>query len=93
MLRRRDATDNERLDGSNGFLLSPHIDHLFDQGYVTFSPDQRLLVVPEVRDRLLDAWGIHTDVDVGPFTREQIAYLNYHRVNVFNRQRSESPRP
>jgi hypothetical protein len=61
----RDATDNERLDGSNGFLLSPHIDHLFDQGYLTFSPDQRLLVVPEVRDRLIDAWGIHTDVDVG----------------------------
>ncbi len=26
----RDATDAERLDGSNGLLLSPHIDHLFD---------------------------------------------------------------
>jgi putative restriction endonuclease len=28
----RDATDSERLNGSNGLLLSPHIDHLFDQG-------------------------------------------------------------
>src|SRR5687768_1513924 len=26
----RDATDAERLDGANGLLLSPHIDHLFD---------------------------------------------------------------
>jgi hypothetical protein len=83
----RDATDNERLDGSNGFVLSPHIDHLFDQGYLTFSPGQQLLVVPEVRDRLVDAWGIHTDVDVGPFTREQSAYLDYHRANVFGRHR------
>jgi hypothetical protein len=33
----RDATDAERLDGANGLLLSPHIDHLFDEGYITFS--------------------------------------------------------
>jgi plasmid stabilization system protein ParE len=54
----RDATDAERLDGSNGLLLSPHIDHLFDEGYITFSPSQELIIVPEVRDKLLDAWGI-----------------------------------
>lgn len=89
----RDATDNERLDGSTGSLLSPHVDHLFDRGYLTFSPAQRLLVVPEARDRLVDAWGIHTDVDVGPFTREQSAYLDYHRANVFGRHRSEFFRP
>jgi hypothetical protein len=38
----RDATDAERLDGSNGLLLSPHIDHLFDEGYITFSISQEL---------------------------------------------------
>jgi hypothetical protein len=27
----RDATDAQRLDGANGLLLSPHIDHLFDE--------------------------------------------------------------
>ena len=27
----RDATNAERLNGSNGLLLSPPIDHLFDQ--------------------------------------------------------------
>ena len=32
----RDATDSERLSGENGLLLSPHIDHLFDQGYISF---------------------------------------------------------
>ena len=53
----RDATDAERLDGSNGLLLSPHIDHLFDGGYITFSTDQSLVMVPEVRDSLLDALG------------------------------------
>ncbi len=79
----RDATDSERLDGSNGLLLSPHIDHLFDEGYITFSPSQSLVVVPEVRENLLDAWGIDAAVSVGEFSREQSAYLDYHRANVF----------
>jgi len=60
----RDATDAERPDGANGLLLSPHIDHLFDEGYLTFSSSQELVIVPEVRDKLLDAWGI--DVGGGP---------------------------
>jgi len=81
----RDATDAERLDGANGLLLSPHIDHLFDEGYITFSSNQELVIVPEVRDKLLDAWGIDARVQVGEFSREQNAYLDYHRTNVFKR--------
>jgi putative restriction endonuclease len=79
----RDASDVERLDGSNGLLLSPHIDHLFDAGYITFSNSHQLVVVPEVRNTLLDAWGIDAGVDVGEFSRDQSAYLDYHRANVF----------
>jgi len=79
----RDATDVEHLDGANGLLLSPHIDHLFDEGYITFSSNQGLVVVPEVKNTLLDAWGIDAGVNVGEFSREQNAYLDYHRVNVF----------
>lgn len=35
----RDSSDAKRLDGNNGLLLSPHVDHLFDQGYLTFEAD------------------------------------------------------
>ena len=80
----RDATDAERLDGSNGLLLSPHIDHLFDEGYITFASSQELVIVPEVRDKFLDT-GIDVGVRVGELTREQNGYLDYHRVNVFKR--------
>jgi putative restriction endonuclease len=83
----RDASDTERLDGSNGLLLSPHIDHLFDEGYVTFSNRQELLVLPEVKGELLDAWGIDEGVNVGEFSREQNGYLDYHRANVFKGRR------
>ena len=42
-----------------------------------------MVIVPEVRDTLLDAWGIDSGVRVGEFSREQNGYLEYHRVNVF----------
>jgi hypothetical protein len=58
---------------------------LFDQGYITFSAGQQLVLVPEVRSKLLDAWGIDAGVRVGEFTPEQNAYLDYHRTNVFKR--------
>ena len=65
------------------FCLSPHIDHLFDEGYITFSSGQELVIVPEVRVKLLDGWGIDAGVRVGEFSREQNAFLDYHRANVF----------
>lgn len=85
----RDATDEQRLDGANGLLLSPHIDHLFDEGYITFSNNQELIVVPEVRAKLLDAWGIDAGIRVGAFSGEQNGYLEYHRVNVFRKELME----
>jgi putative restriction endonuclease len=79
----RDANNSERLNGANGLLLSPHVDHLFDQGYISFSNTEELLVVPEVRTNLLDKWGIDAGTRVGEFNREQQSFLDYHRVNVF----------
>jgi len=79
----KDSSDPERLSGFNGLLLSPHIDHLFDQGYITFSNDQRLLVVPEVGGEVLDKWGIDAGANVGDFSREQQAFLEFHRVHRF----------
>ena len=81
----RVATDAERLNGANGLLLSPHIDHLFDQGYISFSNTEQLLIVPEVRTSLLDRWGIDAGTNVGQFNREQQAFLDYHRAEVFNK--------
>jgi hypothetical protein len=79
----READDHERLSGKNGLLLSPHVDHLFDQGYVSFSNTEQLLIVPEVRHAVLDRWGIDDGARVGTFDRDQQAFLEYHRVNVF----------
>jgi len=43
----RDCEDyGSRLDGENGLLLTPSMDHLFDRGFISFTGDGRLLVSP-----------------------------------------------
>ena len=78
----KDSSDSEKLDGANGLLLSPHVDHLFDKGYISFSNVGELLVSKELRMRVLDAWHIDVDTNVGAFNPGQQAYLAYHRQHV-----------
>jgi predicted restriction endonuclease len=34
------STDEEKLSGCNGLLLAPHIDHLFDEGWISFEDNR-----------------------------------------------------
>ena len=73
------ATDTERLDGSNGLFLSPHVDHLFDQGYVSFRRNGTVIKSPQLSAQLLIGWKLDLTKNVGAFTRRQEGYLEYHR--------------
>jgi predicted restriction endonuclease len=33
------SDSREKLDGNNGLLIAPHIDHLFDKGFISFEDD------------------------------------------------------
>lgn len=84
----RDCTTNaERLDGDNGLMLTPSIDHLFDRGFLSFEDDGRLLVSPVAHRASLQRMGVVVDrtVNVGPFTREQGKFLEFHRDAVLLR--------
>lgn len=81
----RASTTFEKLDGNNGLLLSPHIDHLFDQGFITFADEGAMLVSPEADVDTLILWGIETEGSYGPFRPEQLPYLAFHRDFVFKR--------
>jgi hypothetical protein len=81
----RDSSNEERLDGENGLLLTPSIDHLFDRGFVSFRKDGRLLVSPVAHEASLEKMGVPTDreIDVGEFSPGQARYLEFHRDQVF----------
>jgi hypothetical protein len=80
----RDSSNAERLDGENGLLLTPTIDHLFDKGFISFEDGGRLIVSPVAHIASLERMGIACGerVNVGAFSEGQRRYLGYHRDNV-----------
>jgi HNH endonuclease len=79
----RDSTDVEKLDGNNGLLLSPHIDHLLDRGFISFTDSGEILISTQLDPSILISWGLNLERNVGPFNSEQRKYLAYHREHVF----------
>ncbi len=77
------ASDIERLDGANGLLLSPHVDHLFDRGYISFRKNGTILQSAALGSNIIKHWALHLDQGVGGFTRRQEVYLEYHRDAIF----------
>jgi putative restriction endonuclease len=80
----RDASNEERLDGENGLLLTPNVDHLFDRGFIGFANDGNLIVSPVVHKESLAKMGIDPSraLNVGAFSEGQKKYLAFHRENV-----------
>jgi len=79
-------SSDERLDGENGLLLTPSIDHLFDRGFVSFDQGGELLVSPVAHVPSLDRMGVPKEGHrCGEFTESQRSYLEFHRESVFLR--------
>jgi len=73
------ASDEERLDVFNGLLLAPHVDALFDGGWISFADDGTVIVSGALpaddaqRIGFSPAWRLH---GLQPCHR---AYLLFHR--------------
>jgi hypothetical protein len=78
-----ESNDQEKLDPNNGLLLSPHIDHLFSRGYISFTNDGDLLVSKHLNPVVLSAWGLTEPIKERPFNAKQCGYLEHHRNHVF----------
>ncbi len=78
------CTNAERLDGHNGLMFTPAADHLFDQGFISFTDDGDLIVATSYVDEAdIRRLGLNLGANVGRFSRKQRYYLAYHRDNVF----------
>lgn len=81
----KDSNDEEKLNGCNGLLLSPHVDHLFDKGLISFEDDGSLLLSPVLDTEVLEKWSISPTLNVGKFSPEQSVFLMHHRRVVFKK--------
>ncbi len=85
--RWRDSDNQERLDGNNGLFLSPHVDRLFDQGFVSFTSAGDLLVSPQLDEDVLPRWSIEPNKKYGKFNSEQSFFLDYHNTVTFRQSK------
>ena len=78
------TSDNEeRLNGHNGLFLSPHVDKLFDSGFISFENNGEIMVSPSLDKNVLDRWSIDPLSKVKTFGGEQAYFLEAHRRAVF----------
>ena len=84
------ATDAERLDVYNGFLLSANLDALFDSFLISFSEEGWVLVsdyiAPPDRERL--GLGAHGAIRLRWVAPQHHAYLGPHRERFLQMQRA-----
>jgi len=73
------SNDAEKISGYNGLLLAPHIDHLFDKGFISFEGNGNLILSSQLDSSVLDKWRIDKNINVGSFRNEQEQFLEYHR--------------
>jgi predicted restriction endonuclease len=67
----KDSNNQERLSGNNGLFLSPHIDRLFDAGFISFTPAGKMLVSDSLDADVLPKWHVNPGLSVGKFNDHQ----------------------
>jgi len=72
------------LDIHNGFIFSPTIDKLFDNGLITFENNKELIISPLLTIKNIQLIGIEAGKKYIKLPVEnRLNYLEYHRNNIF----------
>ena len=80
------GSDDERLDVFNGLLLAPHIDALFDSGWISFSDHGGVLVSKELSSAARVQLGVSSEWSIQGLTPAHAEFLAHHReVEFLNR--------
>lgn len=78
------ATDGERLNVFNGFLLAAHLDALFDCGLITFDDDGGAQFSPKVDSTIRSELGIARPLRLRWLAPGHKQFLQWHRDYVFS---------
>lgn len=77
------ADDDERLDVFNGLLLAPHVDALFDGGWISFEDSGAVIVSGALPAEAFGPLGVSAQWTVAGLRAEHLGYLAHHRLKVF----------
>lgn len=81
----KDANNEERLDVSNGILLSPTYDALFDKHLITFDYTGKIVLAEDVKVAEFEKIGVSGKERIMKLNSDNLFYLERHQA-VFNAQ-------
>ncbi|MDB2073987.1 HNH endonuclease [Clostridium paraputrificum] len=82
------ANNKERLDVSNGLLLCPTHDALFDKGLITFKENGYIIISKQIEKDQYKLLNIDKYVRLD-FISKQLPYIKYHREEEFIDNKNE----
>jgi len=79
----RSSTNEERLSVQNGFLFTPTYDKLFDNGYISFTNNKRIIISPFISNANKHRFDLieGNEYPLLPTAGREV-FLEYHRVNI-----------
>lgn len=77
--------DDERLDVFNGLLLAPHLDAMFDAGWMTVALDGTVEIAADLSTPAREALGVSQPLKVHRIRPEHSPYLAFHHRHVYRR--------
>ncbi|MCS6810978.1 MAG: HNH endonuclease, partial [Tepidimonas sp.] len=75
--------DEQRLDVFNGLLLAPHLDALFDAGWITIDDAGNVRLSAQLTAQRRAALGLHGELQVIRLHAQHHSYLDFHRRKVW----------
>jgi len=76
------VSDDERLDIFNGLLLAPHLDALFDDGWISFTDAGEVIISSTLPTEACGLIGLTHELRVAGLKPRHMAFLAYHRHGV-----------
>ena len=80
------SNDFEKTDPLNGFMLTPTFDYLFDNGFLSFSDNKKVILSPFLSNMTYSKIGISDGKTFNHLPIEgREKYLEYHRIEILKR--------
>jgi putative restriction endonuclease len=82
------SNDEEKLDPKNGLLFTPTFDRMFNNGFISFKDDTKLILSPLVSNKTASLLGIRSNMELsipllGNSHKGRRIFMEYHRNFVF----------
>ncbi len=81
----KNCDNKECIDPENGLLLKPDNDFLFDQGYISFNDDGRIIISKMLSKQDIQEFHLSEEIRIKQVTPKMKDYLNYHREKIFKK--------